>query len=84
LRAGALPVTCAGDLLEALGLDPDSGRVREPDLEGLDLARGEALTIEQVAQRLGGTMAEAQAKIVELEIEGIIDRGVDGLIRRRN
>ena len=83
LRAGAQPVTCAGDLLEALGLDPDAGRSREVDFEGLDLGRGEALTIEQFAQRLGETMAEAQSKIVQLEIEGIIDRGVDGLIRRR-
>jgi len=83
LRAGALPVTCAGDVLEALGLDQVSAAHGKADPDDLPLETGETLAIEEVAQRMGGTMAEVQAEIVKLEIEGLIERGVDGLIRRR-
>jgi len=83
LRAGALPVTCTGDLIEALGLDQISAAHGDLDPDAVHLEPGEALTLEEVAQRMGGTMADVQAKIVRLEIEGLIERGVDGLVRRR-
>lgn len=83
LRAGAQPVTCAGDLLEALGLDREATGVTKPDLEGTHLEFGEAVTADELAQRMGKSVDVVQATVVEMEIRGLIERGPDGLIRRR-
>ncbi len=83
LRAGALPVTCAGDLLEALGLDGETPGMAGPDIEMTHLELGEAVTADEWAQRIGKTVDIVQARLVEMEIRGMIERGADGLIRRR-
>ncbi len=81
LRAGAQPVTCPGDLLDALGLEV--GSVPTQDLEVMFLKLGEAVTVDQLAERMGQTVDLVQAGIVEMEIRGLVERGPDGLIRRR-
>ncbi len=81
LRAGAQPVTCPGDLLDALGLE--AGSVPTNESEVMHLERGEAVTADELAQRMGQTVDVVQVKIVEMEIQGMVERGADGLIRRR-
>ena len=81
LRAGAQPVTCPGDLLDALGLE--AGSVPTNESEVMHLERGEAVTADELAQRMGQTVDVVQVKIVEMEIQGMVERGPDGLIRRR-
>lgn len=81
LRAGAQPVTCPGDLLDALGLEADNAPTQS--LEAMPLEQGEAVTPDQLAQRLGQSVDMVQARIVEMEIQGLVERGPDGLIRRR-
>lgn len=83
LRAGAQPVNCAGDLLDALGLDRKSADAPRPGLEATHLEFGEAVTADELAQRMGNTVDMVQARLVEMEIQGLIERGPDGLIRRR-
>lgn len=80
LRAGAQPVTCAGDLLEALGLEAGSGPA--PEVSDTHIEFGEALTVDTLALRMEQPSEQVQAKIVEMEILGIVERGADGLIRR--
>ncbi len=83
LRAGAQPVTCAGDLLEALGLDREPTGVAGSKDEGPPIELGEAVTADEWAQRMEKPVDIAQAALVEMEIRGLIERGPDGLIRRR-
>ncbi len=83
LRAGAQPVACAGDLLEALGLDRETEAVVGTDLEATHIEFGEAVTVDELAQRMGKTVDIVQVTLVEMEIHGLIERGTDGLIRRR-
>ncbi|MEN8163915.1 MAG: DNA-processing protein DprA [Acidobacteriota bacterium] len=81
LRAGAQPVTCPGDLLDALGLEVGNAPNLDPEVMFLEL--GEAVTVDQLAERMGRTVDLVQAEIVEMEIQGLVERGPDGLIRRR-
>ncbi len=81
LRAGAQPVTCPGDLLDALGLEAGSAPMNESEV--MHLERGEAVTADELAQRMGQPVDVVQVKIVEMEIQGMVERGPDGLIRRR-
>ncbi len=81
LRAGAQPVTCPGDLLDALGLEDDSMPDHDPKMMFLEL--GEAVSVDQLGERMEQNVAVVQARIVEMEIQGLVERGPDGLIRRR-
>ncbi len=81
LRAGAQPVTCPKDLLDALGLEADSMPNIDPEVLFLEL--GEAVSVDQLGERMGQSVDLVQAKIVEMEIQGLVERGPDGLIRRR-
>lgn len=81
LRAGAQPVTCPGDLLEALGLEAGS----TPSFDGdvMELKLGEAVTVDEMAERTEQSVDVVQARLIEMEIQGLVDRGTDGLFRRR-
>ncbi|RLE33989.1 MAG: DNA-protecting protein DprA [Acidobacteria bacterium] len=81
LRAGAQPVTCPKDLLDALGLEADSMPNIDPEVMFLEF--GEAVSVDQLGERMGQSVDLVQAKIVEMEIQGLVERGPDGLIRRR-
>jgi DNA processing protein len=85
LRLGATPVTCAGDVLEMLGLEAD---VRAP----VTLPKGSAIAvvhavvvdapaaIDEIARRTGLAPAAVAAAIVELELLGLVTQA-DGLYR---
>jgi len=80
LRAGAQGVTCPGDLLDALGLE--AGTMPTSELEEMHLKLGEAVTVDQLVERMAQKVDFVQARIVEMEIQGLVNRGPDGLIRR--
>jgi DNA processing protein len=76
LRLGATPVTCAADVLEALGIEPPP-RVLPPALEPrlaavhaavVDAAAG----VDELTQRTGLTAAQVAAALAELEVLGLV------------
>ncbi len=86
LRLGAVPVTCAGDVLRVLGVDPLPART-PPALEPrLELVRtvvaDAAVTADEVAQATGQSARVVAAALAELELLGVIEE-VDGVYRGR-
>lgn len=85
LRAGAAPVLCAQDVLEALGV---SGAAQPPVVEGAQrgllrfFARGEALTVDELAARCGQSVPELLPELTSLELEGKLLKEPDGRFRR--
>ena len=82
LRLGATPVTCAGDVLEALGVEPLVPARREassPAGEAVLTALGTGVTTPDELVRVTGLGAgEVSAALVELELAGDVfsDSGV--------
>jgi DNA processing protein len=74
LRLGATPVTCAGDVLEAIGIEPP-GDAPEGPLPGtaaavvLGVIEAGAATVDQIARAAGLSPGEAAAALVELELD---------------
>ncbi len=83
LRDGATPLTGPGDLLETLGLGREIPDVPEAEDIDLPLGFGEVLTLDELAGRTGRPAEEIQARVVELEILGRLERCADGRIRRK-
>lgn len=90
LREGATPVESPEQLVhDLLGvcLEPDAGnptaraRVSEEGRRILGALEGETLTSEEVATRLGLPIANVLGELVELELVGLVVRGVGGLFR---
>jgi DNA processing protein len=84
LRLGATPVTCAADVLAAVGIEPSSPP-EPPPLEGaLALVHSEvaaaAATVDEVALATGLAAAETAAVLTELELLGLVAEA-DGLYR---
>ncbi len=84
LRDGATPVTGAGDVLVALGLDPAlAGAADDPDLRQdarrlLDAIRRCPAGPDALAARLGLTAATLAGLVSELELAGVVTREADG------
>ncbi|MFL5962365.1 MAG: DNA-processing protein DprA [Gaiellaceae bacterium] len=86
LRLGAVPVTCAADVLRVLGIDPPPAR-EPPALEPrLELVRAvvadAAVTADEVAHATGGSARVVAGALAELELLGVIEE-VDGVYRSR-
>lgn len=81
IRAGAQAITCPGDLLEVMGLEPGNTPSFEEENEAIAL--GEAVTVDQMAERMRKGVGVVQARLMEMEIQGLVERGADGLFRRR-
>jgi DNA processing protein len=84
LRLGAVPVTCAADVLRVLGVDPPPAR-EPPALEPrLELVRATvadaAATADEVAQATGQSARVVAAALAELELLGVVEE-VDGVYR---
>jgi DNA processing protein len=84
LRLGAVPVTCAADVLRVLGIDPPPAR-EPPALEPrLELVRATvadaATTADDIAQATGQSARTVAAALAELELLGIVEE-VDGVYR---
>jgi DNA processing protein len=83
LRLGAIPLTCAGDVLELFDLEPaESARAPvESDAQALlDRLREGALTGDELVRVSGIEPASAAAALVELELAGRISLE-DGIYR---
>jgi len=84
LRLGATPVTCAGDVLESLGVEVVAGD-HSPSL-GTDAAallerlRDGALTADELVRRSSIEPAAASAALMELELAGAVALA-DGVYR---
>lgn len=82
LREGAELFESPADLLPVLGLEQieerEPARPSHPLLAAL---RGETLTADELAHRLGRSTAETLVALVELELSGSIVRGPGGLYR---
>ena len=88
LREGAELVEDPEEILASLGLGaPDGPQGSAPETSGLGLRilealRGETLPVDQIAARLGRTLAPVLVEIVALEMAGRVDRTPGGLYRR--
>jgi len=84
LRLGAVPVTCAVDVLRVLGVDPPPAReppALEPRLEFVRTAVADAAaTADEVAQATGQSAPVVAAALAELELLGVVEE-VDGVYR---
>ena len=84
LRLGAVPVTCAGDILRVLGVDPApvlAASALEPRLELVRAFVADApVTADEVAQATGQSARAVAAALAELELLGAIEE-VDGVYR---
>jgi DNA processing protein len=84
LRLGATPVTCAADVLEAIGVEPLPPPDRpalEPRLEVVLAAVADApATVNEIAQRTGQSAATIAATLAELDLLGLVVEG-EGLYR---
>jgi DNA processing protein len=76
LRLGATPVTSAGDVLEALGLEPPkTAEESHPLLELLPA------TIDELVASTGTPAPALSAQLAELELAGVVHEG-EGMFRR--
>ena len=85
LRLGATPVTCVGDVLAAVGVEPRASAVRPaplaPRLETIRAAVADApATADEVVRKTGVTAAEVAAALAELELLGAVVQQ-DGVYR---
>jgi DNA processing protein len=82
LREGAELLESPSDLLTSLGFAPGTTSApTAPSHPLLDALRGETLTADELAQRLGTSTAETLVALIELELAGTIARGPGGLYR---
>lgn len=84
LRLGAVPVTCANDVLRVIGVEPapppDPPQL-EPRLERVRALVADApLAADEIAARLGASVADTAAVLAELELLGVVEE-VDGVYR---
>ena len=77
LRLGAIPLTCAGDVFESLGLEPAAAEtpVRHPLLELLPA------TVDELVRKTQLGVQQVVASLAELDIAGLVAEG-DGVYRR--
>jgi DNA processing protein len=84
LRLGATPVTCAGDVLQALGVrapPPPAARALDARLDAIRAVVADAPTAaDEVVRRTGLDAARVAAALAELELLGVIEQA-DGLYR---
>ncbi len=83
LRLGARPLLGPSDLLEELGAGPAAEAPAPADALASALPPGEALAADEIAERAGMGVDRVGVLLVELEVEGSVERLADGRYRRR-
>jgi DNA processing protein len=86
LRLGATPVTCADDVLEAIGIErpvsvPERPPPGAPAQAALAALEAGASTVDQVARMAGMDSGAAAAALIELELAGLAEVSA-GIYRR--
>jgi len=88
LRLGAVPVTCAADVLAAIGIEPPptpepSVLTLEPRLESIRAVVGDSATnANELARRTGQSAGAVAAALAELELLGLVEEA-EGVYRTR-
>ena len=76
LRQGATPVTCAADVLEAVGVEPVSAAPTIPDVGGaavvVEALSGGAATPDELVRATSLSAGAVAAVLVELELAGVV------------
>jgi DNA processing protein len=83
LRLGATPLTCAGDVLEALGVEPHSPalpELGESATRVLEVLSDEAAGVDQLVRGTGLDAASVATALAELELAGAVSEA-EGLYR---
>lgn len=84
LRHGAVPVTCAADVLEAIGIEPPPAGeppMLEPRLELVRAVVADAATtVNEIARLTGESAGAVAAALAELELLGLIEEA-EGVYR---
>jgi DNA processing protein len=87
LRLGAVPVTCAADVLEAIGIEAPPAReppTLDPRLESVRAVVADAsTTANEIARLLDLSAADVAATLAELELLGVIAEA-EGVYRARS
>lgn len=89
IRMGASPVLGVGDILAELGLEQQSSAsaqgANKPDADPVLAAvpPGEAVTIDELLAATGDGATALLARLLELELEGSVERLADGRYRRK-
>ncbi len=83
LGLGARPLLSPAGLLEELGVERRVDRAGPDDPLAGGLPPGEALGVDEIAARAGLGVDRVGALLVELEVEGVVERLGDGRYRRR-
>ena len=78
LRLGATPLTAAADVLESLGIEPQSDDPQTSDNPLLDLLPA---TADELVRKTGLAVGEVIASLAELDVAGLVAEG-DGIYRR--
>lgn len=83
LRVGARPLLTPRDLFDAIGCEPGGAKQTVTE-RGLlkSLGAGEALSVDEIAQRAGVAVAEVLGELLALELAGEVERGADGCYSR--
>jgi DNA processing protein len=83
LRVGARPLLTPRDLFDAIGHPPPGERESEPEPPALGVIDGgEALSVDEIAERVGLPVAEVLSDLLSLELAGEIARRADGRFAR--
>jgi DNA processing protein len=87
IREGAHAITCVSDALSLVGLDPP---VRiAPELHGdeesriWDVLQEGAVSLDELCSRTGLPVAKCLSAVTALEIRGVVECALTGVIRRR-
>ena len=76
LRQGATPVTCAADVLEAVGVEPVSAAPVIPDAAGaaavVEALSDGAATPDEIVRATSLSAGAVAAALVELELAGVV------------
>jgi DNA processing protein len=83
LRVGARPLLTPRDLFDAIGCEPAAGATAAPN-HGLlrFILAGEALTVDEIADRAGRSVAEVLGDLLALELAGEMSCSADGRYSR--
>lgn len=78
LRVGARPLLTPRDLFDAIDERPAERGGASRTADDLEIAAGEALTIDEIAARTGEDIAGVTARLLDLELAGAVRRLEDG------
>ena len=85
LRLGARPLVTPTDVFDAIGFEPPTAPASDRETDPLldHLPPGETATTDELVARSGLSVAQVHSTLLNLELEGVVDRRSDGSFQRR-